>query len=307
VVAARKVAELLPSIQNALKKEDALAPVMDIPFDEVWQVPEKKALLIDDGAEITVDWASPDEKKFFLFNLTLPGQPDCVFQIAKSGWYYDMESEGQCQAYIAAPGTSSADRYKQKEVWLHWDAKQKAIAVSEHRNWVEGRDGSLTKKGIKIPPLSFSLLIVLISSLAQDIDAGYTAPSLLRKFIKKGQIDETIICKATQFLLRYLIVSPAKLVRVLERNRDLLPVLWPMLTECVKKAGALAATGANPPVWANRVLDVILRYAPYLAEAAKRGFIPARDAQWTGLSEIASSKAKSTAIAKANKLLTLLG
>jgi len=44
-----------------------------------------------------------------------------------------------------------------------------------------------------------------------------------------------------------------------------------------------------------------------LTEAAKRGLIGAEDAQWIGLSEIASSKSKSTAVVKAKKLLTALG
>jgi hypothetical protein len=97
------------------------------------------------------------------------------------------------------------------------------------------------------------------------------------------------------------------LVRSPEKDAKLLPLLWPMLTECVKAAGASTAAGEKPPVWVNRVLDIALRYAPYLSEAAKRGLIPKDDARFAGLSEIAASKAKSTAVAKAKNLLTRLG
>ena len=79
-----------------------------------------------------------------------------------------------------------------------------------------------------------------------------------------------------------------------------------MLTECIKAAGALVSGGGKPPTWVNRVLDVALRYAPYLAEAAKRGFIPAEDSRWEGLSEIAFSGAKAASSAKAKQLLKII-
>ena len=97
------------------------------------------------------------------------------------------------------------------------------------------------------------------------------------------------------------------LVRSLEADVDMLPVLWPMLTESTKKAGELILEGNVPPVWANRILDTALRYAPYLTQAAELGLIPEEDAQWEGLSEIAGSKAKSSAVAKAKRLSEKLG
>jgi hypothetical protein len=79
-----------------------------------------------------------------------------------------------------------------------------------------------------------------------------------------------------------------------------------MLTESVKAAGALVASGEKPPVWVNCVLDIAVRYAPYLAEAAKRELIPRKEAGWEGLSVIASSKTKSTAVEKAKKLINIM-
>jgi hypothetical protein len=157
-----------------------------------------------------------------------------------------------------------------------------------------------------VPPLPFSLLTVVVGLLAQDGDAVYSAPRTLRKCVESGQIDDRIVRKALQILLQFPVINPARLVRCLEKDLKLLPLLWPVFTESLKSAGMIVADGNPPPVWVNRVLDNALRCAPYLAEAAKRGLILAEDAKWAGRSEIAASKAKSTAVAKAKKLLTFL-
>jgi hypothetical protein len=175
--------------------------------------------------------------------------------------------------------------------------------VCEHRNWIEGNDGPL--KSATPPPLPLSLLTVIIGLLAQDGDAIYFAPRLLEGFIENGQVDARVVQRAARTLLQSPAVSPAKLARALEKEIGLLPVLWPLLTESVKAAGERVASGDKPPVWANRVLGTALRYAPYLAEAARQGFIPTEDAQWAGLSEIAASTAKSASVTKARNLLWL--
>lgn len=303
VFAAKKIVELLPPAKPV--KEEAPAPAMERPFDEIWPRSQKAALLIDDGVALTVAWAEPEQKRF-LFSLSLPNISDRIFQIVNSGWYYDLEHEGQCQAYAVKPGTSAFTDSRDNQVWLHWDTKKKSIAVCDHRNWVEGNDGPLNRKRVPVPPLPFSLVTVIIGLLAQDGDAIYYAPRLLDELVKNGQVDDGVIRKAMQTFLQNPVVSPAKLLRPLEKEISRLPVLWPMLTECVKAAGILTAADEKPPVWVNRTLDISLRYAPYLAEATKRGLIPAEDAQWRGLPEIASAKAKSTAVTKAKNLLALL-
>jgi hypothetical protein len=223
-----------------------------------------------------------------------------------SGWTYPMEAEGQCQAYTADPGTVTLNRVRENAVWLLWDTGQKKMTVGEYRNWVDENDNTLNRENIQVPPLPFSLMTVVVGLLATDGDAVYSAPRLLRKCVENGQIDDRIVHKALQTLLQFPVISPARLVRCLENDVKLLPVLWPVLTESLKSAGVIVAGGNPPPVWVNRILDNALRYAPYLTEAAKRGLIPAEDAKWAGLSEIAASKAKSTAVAKAKKLLTFL-
>jgi hypothetical protein len=308
VATAQRIAALLPPVKAAPRQEVPAAPVLSPPFDQVWPAaPKQEAVYLEDGVTVTVDWADPalGSKRPFLFTLTLPDIADRVFQVVNDGWYYDLEREGQCRAYAVAPGTTTFEGHTETQVWLHWDTAHQAMTVHEHRNWKEGIDGPL--KGVARPPLPASLLTVLIGLLAQDGDAVYYAPRLLEEFIQRGQIDKRVIGKATRTLLPYPVVSPAKLMRPLEKDIHLLPVLWPMLTECIKAAGALAAAGENPPLWSNRVLDTALRHAPYLAEAARRGFIGAKEAQWAGLSALASSKSKSAAVMKAQKLLGTLG
>ena len=313
VSVAKKIVDMLPSALAVPKQDKKDSPVMDTPFDEIWPAQKKAPATlsigtiatgpIDDGATISIDWVNPSAPtKIFLFTLTVPDITDRVFQIVKNGWFYELESEGQCQAYAVTPSITTLNESNQ--IWLHWDAKKKSIVACDHRNWLKRTDGPLDRA--KVPPLTSSLLTVIVGLLAQDGDATYYAPKLLRESIENGAIDEEMIRKAVQTLLQNPVVSPAKLVRILEKNIKLLHVLWPMLTESIKFAGALTSEGNTPPVWINRVLDIAIRFAPYLVEAAKRGLIPAEDARWTGLTEIASSKAKSTAVAKAKKLLTVL-
>jgi hypothetical protein len=302
VVAAQQIAAALPPAKNPAKEKPSV-PEMDQPFESVWLTRKNATPPIEDGITVTVDAAAAYSA--LLFTLTLPGISDRVFRVVSTGWYYDLESEGQCQAYASPPGTAGFVRDRQTQVYLQWDEGKKRMLVCEHRNWADGSDGPL--KGVKPTPLPASLLTVVIGLLAQDGDAVYYAPRLLKRFMESGQIGEAMLRRATQTLLRYPAVSPAKLVRVIEKDAKLLSALWVMLTESVKAAGASVSAGEAPPVWVNRVLDIALRYAPYLAEAAKRGLIPAEDAKWAGLGEIASAKSKSTAVVKAKKLKTALG
>ena len=69
-----------------------------------------------------------------------------------------------------------------------------------------------------------------------------------------------------------------------------------MLTEPL----AFAAEHTPVPRWVNRVLDVITLHHQILAEATRRGYIPA-DA-WDGLHAFASQKGSSGALKKARTL-----
>jgi hypothetical protein len=306
VSAARKLAALLPAAKCPPPQKEILAPALDPPFDVLWPERQDAQPLIDDGVTVSVALTGqPALAKYFLFTLALPDAKDRFFQVVKPGWCYDLESEGQCQASAATPEAATFSNFEEKSVWLHWDAEQNALVACEHRNWAAGKDGPLLSD--RPSPLPLSLLTIVIGLLAQDGDAVYFAPRLLDQFIEDGQIGREVVRRATQTLLKSPAVSPAKLVRFLEKDAKLLPTLWPMLTECIMAAGASCAAGEKPPLWASRILDVALRHAPYLAEASKRGLIPAEEAHWPGLSDIAASKAKSASTAKAKKLLEALG
>ena len=176
--------------------------------------------------------------------------------------------------------------------------------VSRFRNWRNEENGPL--KG-KSTPYSKVLLTIAVALLAQDGESIYGAKSLTKELIKIGELNVESLRDITRELLLHEDISPAKLVRVVEKERELLSVFWVMLSECIKYAGAKTVKENKPPVWINRILDICIYYADYLKEAAGRGFIPPEDAKWQGLLEIANSTAKSTAIKKAKILVKILG
>jgi hypothetical protein len=305
VTQAQQITALLPPARTPAKKKPAV-PEMSQPFESMWLTRKNASPPIEDGVKMTVEQTdTAAAHRALLFTLTLPDVSDRVFQIVKTSWHYDLEHEGQCEAYAVPVGTTGFTWDKEKQVWLHWDEKKKRMVACGHRNWADS--GGARLKGVKAPPLPESLLTVIVGLLAQDSEAVYFAPRLLERFLENGQIGEALLRRAARTLLQYPAVSPAKLVRVLDKKSSLLSALWIMLTESVRAAGAAVSAGEAPPVWINRVLDIALRYAPYLAEATRRGLIPTEDAKWTGLAEIAAAKSKSTAVTKAKNLITALG
>ena len=143
--------------------------------------------------------------------------------------------------------------------------------------------------------------------LAQDGESIYGAKSLFKQLVGSGDLPTDILRDITRELLLHEEISPAKLVRIVEKERGLLSICYVMLSECIEYAGEKTVENNKPPVWINRVLDICIYYADYLREAAKRGLIPVEDAKWQGLLEIAKSSAKSAAIQKARSLAKLLG
>ena len=227
------------------------------------------------------------------------------YQIVNTGWVYSISAEGQMEAVLAAPG---AEEFAKDEasVWLHWDEIAKKIAISKYRNWRRGASGPLD--GGNIPPLPLSLLTVVIGLLAQDGEAAYSVPAVAAELMKRGELHCEVVKRAAAVLLKSSeAVSPAKLVRSLEKNIYWLPVFYPLLTESIKYAGQQTTQTQKPPVWVNRILEIAVRYAAYLKEAAERGVIAAEEAKWEGLADIADAKAKSAAIEKARTLRALLG
>ncbi|MDO4766369.1 MAG: DUF6493 family protein [Eubacteriales bacterium] len=294
--------------QNKQSKEKVseteIVKKADGSFEEIWKPLPKVQTIIFDGVEMQVDVLDCKKSaKPFVFSLKLPDISEYEYKVVIDSWVYSLESEGQVAAIEVLPGSPNTVEYlnaNEKQVWLHWDEEQKKIVVSPHRNWRKNTAGPL--KGDK-SPLSESLLTIGIALLAQDGDSLYYAPALIERWMASGILSQEMIRQAIKILLQMEAVSPAKLVRVLEKETTLFSLLCVMLPECVRVAGERTQKEGKPPVWVNRVLDICLYYADILKEAAQRGLISEKDAKWQGLDEIAHSKAKSAAKQKAEKFL----
>jgi len=297
VTAAKKAAMLLP---EAIESPSAPATeVMNPPFEEVW-LQQAQNEILEDGVTIEVDWADKD-RKHFLFKLHLPDMPGQVFHIVNSHSLYGLE-HGRA---TATPADIDAPYEFDSSKWtkLFWDTKEKALVNSSSVSW---REMSGRSKKEDAPPLSAALITVVIGLIAQDGDISYSVKRLIERLIQEGQLHAKMVRRAVKTLLQSPVVSPAKLVRLLEKDAVLLPVMYPVLTEAIMAAAIYIRTEKAPPQWLNRILDTALRYVPYLKEAASRNQLPEGDARWEGLAEIAGLKSKSTAVAKAKRLVEIV-
>ena len=275
-------------------------------FEKVWlPLPEGKEL-IEDHATFRIKAIELRKKeKVFQFDLDLPEDSDCSYQVVIAGWLYGLAHEGQVSG-------TKVDRRRdrngkidaEKEVWLHYDNEKGKVVVSECRNWRGGNNAPLEGEATPYSKLFLSFAVAL---LAQDGDSIYGAKSLFKELVQSGTLSLESLRKITRLLLSYEEFSPAKLVRIAEKEKELLSICWGMFWECIKDAGAKTAETGKPPVWINRILDICIYYAAYLKEAAKRGYISKEDALWPGLLEIANCGAKSTAVKKAKELFEILG
>ena len=275
-------------------------------FEKVWlPLPEGKEL-IEDHATFRIKAIELRKKeKVFQFDLDLPEDSDCSYQVVIAGWLYGLAHEGQVSG-------TKVDRRRdrngkidaEKEVWLHYDNEKGKVVVSECRNWRGGNNAPLEGEATPYSKLFLSFVVAL---LAQDGDSIYGAKSLFKELVQSGTLSLKTVREITRLILSYEEISPAKLVRIVEKESELLSICWGMLWECIKDAGAKTVETGKPPAWINRILDICIYYATYLREAAKRGSISKEDALWPGLLEIANCGAKSTAVKKAKELFEILG
>ena len=250
---AKYIITQLPDIKSVKSKKSNEVNITD--FDKIWPKKERNIPVLDDGAIISIDlFEQSKSNSAFIFTLKLPDINDRVFHIVKTNWFYDLE-EGQCQAYPAPIEHPKFTTDSQKSVYLHWDNDKKALLVSKYRNWLKNEDGPLSST--KIPALSNTLLMVVIGLLAQDGEGAYFAEN----YVLTSRIDEETVRRAILLFLKNPIVSPAKLIRSLEKEIKFLPLLWPILIECVRFVGNLVSRGEKIPVWTNRILDISLQYA----------------------------------------------
>ena len=303
---AKEILEKLGTIDDTSKSN--LITSVEIPADF-----EKKWLPLTEGKELIEDHATfrikaielRKKEKVFQFDLDLPEDSDCYYQVVISGWLYGLAHEGQVSGTkVDRRGDRNDKIDAEKEVWLHYDKEKGKIVVSEFRNWRGGNKAPLVGEATPYSKLFLSFAVAL---LAQDGDSIYGAKSLFKELVQSGTLSLKIVREITRLLLSYEEINPAKLVRIVEKESELLSICWVMLWECIKDAGAKTAETGKPPVWINRILDICIYYGAYLREAAKRGSISKEDALWTGLLEMANCGAKSTAVKKAKELFEILG
>ena len=275
-------------------------------FERVWlPLPEGKELIEDHVTFRVKAIELRKNEKVFQFDVDLPEDSDCSYQVVIAGWLYGLAHEGQVSGKkVDRRGDRNGKIDAEKEVWLHYDKEKGKIVVSEFRNWRGGNKSPLEGEATPYSKLFLSFAVAL---LAQDGDSIYGAKSLFKELVQAGTLSLKTLREITRLLLSYEEISPAKLVRIAEKERELLSICWGMLWECIKDAGAKTAESGKPPVWINRILDLCIYYGAYLKEAAKRGSISKEDALWPGLLEMANCGAKSTAVKKAKALFEILG
>ena len=302
---AKEILEILGTIENTSKSKTIASVETPAPadFEKVWlPLPEGKELIEDHVTFRVKAIELRKNEKVFQFDLDLPEDSDCSYQVVIAGWLYALAHEGQVSA---GKIDRNGELIEEENVaWLHYDSVQKKIVVSEFRNWRGGNNAPLEGEATPYSKLFLSFAVAL---LAQDGDSIYGAKSLFKELVQAGTLSLKTLREITRLLLSYEEISPAKLVRIAEKERELLSICWGMLWECIKDAGAKTAESGKPPVWINRILDLCIYYGAYLREAAKRGSISKEDALWPGLLEMANCGAKSTAVKKARELFEILG
>ena len=293
------------NIENTSQSKTIASVEPPADFEKVWlPLPEGKEL-IEDHATFRIKAIELRKKeKVFQFDLNLPEDSDCSYRVVISGWLYGLAHEGQVSGTkVDRKGDRNDKIDAEKEVWLHYDNEKRKIAVSEFRNWRGGDKAPLVGEATPYSKLFLSFAVAL---LAQDGDSIYGAKSLFKELVQSGTLSLETLREITRLLLSYEEISPAKLVRIVEKEGGFLSICWGMLWECIRDAGAKTAETGKPPVWINRILDICIYYAAYLREAAKRGSISKEDALWPGLLEMANCGAKSTAVKKAREFFEIL-
>ena len=302
----RSLRENQGNIKNT-SKSNTISPVEPpADFEKVWlPLPEGKELIEDHATFRIKAIELRKNEKVFQFDLDLPEDSDCSYQVVIAGWLYALAHEGQVSGTrIDRRGDRNGKIDAEKEIWLHYDNEKGKLVISEFRNWRGGNKAPLEGEATPYSKLFLSFVVAL---LAQDGDSIYGAKSLFKELVQSGTLSLETLRKITRLLLSYEEISPAKLVRIVEKESELLSLCWGMLWECIKDAGAKTVETGKPPVWINRILDICIYYGAYLREAGKRGSISKEDALWPGLLEMVNCGAKSTSVKKAKELFEILG
>ena len=297
VVAAKAVVERLPDRQ--VEPPQPATPTFDVArFERIWPATAGTKPNIPDGATYSLRESSSNTKQPHLqLDMVVPSYPASVFEIeSPTRLFHDIAEKRQPIAKRV-----SQDEPEGTKCWLHWDGK--AWVTNDFKN---RSVGTKNRQSGATPELSDALVAVLIAYLAVRADDAHQKrewpAERLQELAEKGAYGSAAVKAATIGLLTYHEVwSPARVVYILEKQPELLPFLWPTLSEPLRFAGNQEAV----PKWVNRVLDVVTLHAEFLLEATRRGYVPA-DA-WDGIGVLAAKKGSSAALKKARALAADFG
>ncbi|MEF3322617.1 hypothetical protein PV375_02775 [Gulosibacter sp. GYB002] len=297
VVAAKAVVEQLPDRQ--VEPPQPATPTFDVArFERIWPATAGTKPNIPDGATYSLRESSSNTKQPHLqLDMVVPSYPASVFEIeSPTRLFHDIAEKRQPIAKRV-----SQDEPEGTKCWLHWDGK--AWVTNDFKN---RSVGTKNRQSGATPELSDALVAVLIAYLAVRADDAHQKrewpAERLQELAEKGAYGSAAVKAATIGLLTYHEVwSPARVVYILEKQPELLPFLWPTLSEPLR----FAANQEAVPKWVNRVLDVVTLHAEFLLEATRRGYVPA-DA-WDGIGVLAAKKGSSAALKKARALAADFG
>lgn len=297
VDAAKGVVKHLPDEQA--EPQQPAAPALDMAlFEKIWPAAAGTKPNIPDGVTYSLREAGSNTKPPHLqLDMVVPSYPASVFEIqSPNRWFLDIGEKGQAIAQRV-----SQDEPEGVESWLYWDGTALVAGDLENRSKVKKR-----RQREATLELSDALVAVLVAYLALRANSFHHkrewAAERLQELAAKEAYGSAAVKAATIALLPYHEVwSPARVVYTLEKQPELLPFLWPTLSEPLRFAGNLDTV----PKWVNRVLDVVTLHAEILLEATRRGYIPT-DA-WDGIGGLAAKKGSSAALKKARVLAKAFG
>lgn len=290
VTAAKKAVAVLPatsspvaSAQPAPTVEYAEATLLDdAAFRKQWITDRSTAHTpVVDGAQISLRWENPLAKpRCMRVDMYLPHLDQTVSAYRKTGWFYDIVTEQQCEVFTE----------EGPKKCLRWDESAGQLVLNEDR-------GQMTREtGVTAVPQS---LLPVLMAFTCDEKYGTDGCKALKDFIGWARYSPEYVADAVRTVLPFEQFNPAKAAQFMAKQPQVLSLLWPLLTESLRHAAAQVAEGSVPR-WLNKVLEVVYFQSDLLASATVRGHIPATE--WAVLHELGGMKKKCAARDKAMRL-----
>lgn len=285
---AKKALDLLPpELTIPMEQQDDQPPCVllsDEEFAKTWPANQREANNPEDGFTVTLALIDgPTQAKDVQVTLN---NGEATYVVVNQGWFYSLEREGQARG----------EDEQGAEAWLHWDPTTRSLVSFPHRNRIKGYNAPLEAAAT---PLSDSLVALVFANMQHQLQTCQSDWAI-ENILRGNLLSVSGVSSAISKLLTSPEYNPTRTFGFLEKHPGRLPVLWPVITQCLAHAAAQEA----PPRWASRCLDVATYHAPVLATATAKGIIPA--SAWEPLRVLAGVKKKSAARMKAQELAKIL-